>query len=402
VIKISSLQLYEELATLEHIKSLAFNRTSSSTGETEAMNYIDRVLTESNIKSEIEHFEWKGPLRILMRVSYVIAFAYLLVFRLFLVIIVYYIIKNLFDKTRKMTLIKEEESKNIFTKIPAQEQASNRPLVIFSAHYDSISANIPYKLQVIIFIIYRLLMVFYVFIMITFSTLFILEYFAIAPISDFFLMLIIGSSIGGVVSSIPILYLVFVEKPSSGSIDNASGVAILLELAKLFKNKPLKNIDVLILWTGAEEWGLKGSKNFCARHFKALKQVYDLDKSFNINLDMIGTYIGLFDKSGLIIRRKLNTNLNDILEATAKQLNTPIIRYHKVIKPKSDYKTFRRYARKVKKKKFQVSCFHSSKDSKYIHSSKDTPDKCSTENLNGCINICYQTLRSIDSRVEVS
>ena len=115
---------------------------------------------------------------------------------------------------------------------------------------------------------------------------------------------------------------------------------------------------------------------------------------------MVGTYIGLLDKTGLI-KRKLNKNLNNVLEATAIQLNIPIVKYNKIIKPQSDYKIFKRFGKRARTK-FQVSCFHSSKDSKYIHSKSDTPDKCSTENLNGCLNICYQTLRSIDRRIEES
>ena len=88
MINISSLQVYNESTTLEHVKALDFNRTATSTGETEAVNYIEKSLTESNIKSEIEHFEWTGPLRILMRTSYVVVFSYLLLYRLFLLIIV--------------------------------------------------------------------------------------------------------------------------------------------------------------------------------------------------------------------------------------------------------------------------------------------------------------------------
>ena len=40
------------------------------------------------------------------------------------------------------------------------------------------------------------------------------------------------------------------------------------------------------------------------------------------------------------------------------------------------------------------------KDSKYIHSKKDIPEFCSAENLNGCIEICYNAIKSLDLRVE--
>ncbi|MFX1568704.1 MAG: M28 family metallopeptidase [Promethearchaeota archaeon] len=397
MIKISTLQVYNEPKTLEHIKALDFNRTATSTGETEAVNYIEKYLSDNNIKTEVEHFQWTGPLRVLMRTSYVVIGSYFLLYRLFLVLVIYFVIKNMFDRFRKLSLIKKEESKNIFTKISAKNPRPNRPLVIFSAHYDSMSANLPYKVQVVVFFIYRLIVIFYGLMIIVFATIFILDYFFEIPFYNFMIVLIVITSLAGVFISIPILYLVFIEKPSSGSIDNASGVSILIELSKLINENPLENIDVLFIWTGAEEWGLKGSKRFCKNHFKALDQTFDLDKSYNINIDMVGSYVGLIDKSGFIIKRKMNRDLNDILEATAKQMNIPLERYNKIVRPQSDYKIFKKYARNTSSK-FQVSCFHSSRDSKYIHSVRDTPDKCSVEPLNGCLNICHQALRSIDLR----
>ncbi len=395
MIFISELQLYDGENTIKHVKALAFNRTAASTGETEAVQYIKRSLKESNINSEVEHFNWTGPMRILMRTSYILILTYFILFRLFLIIIAYFIIKFMFEKTRGISFVKKEESKNIFAQIPSKNKGPKNPLVIISAHYDSISTNLPYRLQVIIFFIYRLIVFFYALIIVVFSIIFILDYFEFVPLTNFTVLLITFTSIGGVFISIPIVYLVFVEGPSSGSIDNASGVSISIELAKFLKKNPFENIDVLFLWSGAEEWGLKGSKNFFKQHYKILKQKYDLNNSFNINIDMVGTYIGILNKKG-ILRRKINKNVNDNLEASANHLNISIIKHNKIISPKSDYKTFKKFNRKAKSK-FQVACFYSSKDSKYIHSLRDTPDKCSIENLNGCLNICYHTLKKYDS-----
>jgi hypothetical protein len=398
VIIISSLQSYDDPKPMEHIKSLAFNRTASSTGETEALSYIERELIENNLKPEVEHFNWTGPLKILMRTSYILIIVNLILFRMILIVIAYFIIKNMFESLRSISFIKTEESKNIFTLIPANEKGPNRPLVIITAHYDSISANLPYKVQVVIFFIYRLIVFFYGIVFVVFTSIFFLDLFGMIPLSNFMVIVIAFTSIGGVLVSIPILYLVFRDRPSSGSIDNASGVAISIELAKTLKKNPLKNTDVLILWPGAEEWGLKGSKKFCKKHFKSLETKYDLNRSFNINIDMVGSYIGLLNKTGLF-RRKINHNLNEIIGATAHQLKIPLKIFNKFIKPNSDYKSFKKYAKKVKRK-FQVVCFHSDKDSKYIHSLRDTPDRCSLESLNGCLNICNQTLRSIDIRID--
>ncbi|MFX0038289.1 MAG: M28 family metallopeptidase [Promethearchaeota archaeon] len=398
MIAISGLQLYDDSKAMEHIHSLAFNRTASSTGETEALSYIEKELIENNISSEVEHFNWTGPLKILMRTSYLLILINLILFRMLLIVVTYFVIKNSFRTFREVSFIRNEESKNIFTLIKAKERAPKRPLVIITAHYDNISANIPYRVQVIIFFIYRLVVFFYGAVFVVFASIFLLDFLRIILVTEFLVVFIAFSSVAGVFISIPILYVVFRERPSTGSIDNASGVAISIELAKLFKKHPLENTDVLILWPGAEEWGMKGSKKFCKAHFRSLKEKYDLKKSFNINIDMVGSYIGLLNKSG-VLRKRMNKDLNEIFRATANQLNIPLRTYNRLLKPKSDYKPFIKYSKKVNSK-FQVVYFHSSKDSKYIHSIKDSPDRCSLETLNGCINICHQALRSIDLRIE--
>ena len=61
--------------------------------------------------------------------------------------------------------------------------------------------------------------------------------------------------------------------------------------------------------------------------------------------------------------------------------------------------SFRSFAKKIDKN-LQVCCFLSNKDAKYIHSKKDIANNCSAEILNGCINIIYNTVKSLDLRVE--
>ena len=390
--------LSNELATKKHVESLAFNRSASTVGETKAIFYIEKELKNEGIESTLEYFDWTGPTRILMRTSYLILITYLLISRLILVLVIYLVLKFSNEKTRDISLIKRESSKNIYTLIPAKHKDPNRPVVIFSAHYDSISANISYKTQIFIFLIYRLIITFFILVVLIFSVWLTFDLLRVFPLPPNIVEIIAIVSLFGIFSSLPILFLVFKEKPSSCSIDNASGVAILIELAKLFDKNPLEKMDLYFIWTGAEEWGLKGSKNFCSEHFQELKQKYDLKKSININIDMVGTYIGLIDKAGIKIRRKMNKNLNDIFEATANTLNIPLKRYNKILEPKSDHKTFRSFARRARKR-LQIVFFHSSNDSKFIHSNRDTPDKCSPANLNGCLGICYQALQNIDSRI---
>ncbi len=152
--------LSNELATKKHVESLAFNRSASTVGETKAIFYIEKELKNEGIESTLEYFDWTGPTRILMRTSYLILITYLLLSRLILVLVIYLVLKFSNEKTRDLSLIKRDSSKNIYTSIPAKYKDPNRPVVIFSAHYDSISANISYKTQIFIFLIYRLIITF--------------------------------------------------------------------------------------------------------------------------------------------------------------------------------------------------------------------------------------------------
>ena len=68
-----------------------------------------------------------------------------------------------------------------------------------------------------------------------------------------------------------------------GANDNASGVSVLLNLAKLYSNKANK-YNLIFICFGGEELGLLGSKFF------TLNPLFDLNKiEFLINLDIVGT-----------------------------------------------------------------------------------------------------------------
>ena len=312
--------------TLEHVKSLAFNRSASTTGETRAINYIKNELEKENIDSKIEHFQFTGYRRIIMRILYTLLISYLLLFRLFLILIAYYIIRNLFEVTRRFSLINKEESKNLYTIISANKKIHPQPIIIFSAHYDSFASILPYNFQNFFFFIFRAIILPYLGIMILVSSLLIID-FIYQTYSLFIINLTVFSSFVQFIIVLFIIILLIDVKKVYGSIDNASGVSILIELVKKVKKNPLENIDVIFIWTGAEEWGTKGSKSFYKTHSKKLKKNNDLNRSYGINIDMVGTYIGLIDEIGL--KKKMNNNLNDIIGESANQLNIQLIKYKK-------------------------------------------------------------------------
>ncbi|MFX1590113.1 MAG: M28 family metallopeptidase [Promethearchaeota archaeon] len=387
---------YDPEATINHVKSLAFNRSSESVGESKGLFYIQEELKKENIESKIEYFSYAGPKTYLTRIVLLIIFGYLLLSRLIVILIFCLALRFFLPTERTLSLVKKEKSKNLICYVPCINNKKNRPLIIFSAHYDTFSANLPYKIQSILIFIFRIMFIPYLIIAIFYSLWFIVDFLSGAGTANAFVSLIIYTSLIQLFVLIINFLLIYNNKKSMGSIDNASGVSILIEMTKMIKNNPLKNIDVIFIWTGAEEWGLLGSQNYVERHVGKLNKDYDLNKSFNINIDMVGTYVGLLDSSGLFKKKPINSSLNEELETSAKSMNIPMIRYSRIILPKTDHRSFLSLA-KITKSKFQVACFHSDKDSVYIHSSKDTPDKCSARILNGCLQICYSTIKKIDN-----
>jgi hypothetical protein len=69
----------------------------------------------------------------------------------------------------------------------------------------------------------------------------------------------------------------------NGADDNASGVAVLLKLAKMLKERPEARDNYLILFFSGEEMGLLGSNYFAKNPALDLEQV-----PYMINLDMVG------------------------------------------------------------------------------------------------------------------
>ncbi|MHA1293944.1 MAG: hypothetical protein ACTSQJ_14915, partial [Promethearchaeota archaeon] len=128
---------------------------------------------------ELQSFIWCKSITILMRLAFIfiliniIIFEFLLLkieiiwFILFLIailiIIIYFGIKILFDMSRIIIFGKKYHSKNIIVKIPAKNKQLQNALIIFSAHYDSISVKYSYKTQKFLYIIGGVLFLFYIF-----------------------------------------------------------------------------------------------------------------------------------------------------------------------------------------------------------------------------------------------
>jgi hypothetical protein len=69
-----------------------------------------------------------------------------------------------------------------------------------------------------------------------------------------------------------------------GATDNATGVAVLVELARALARNPLEEVELLVATTGAEESGMEGMSALLARHGAELVP----ERSLVLNLDHLG------------------------------------------------------------------------------------------------------------------
>ena len=102
-----------------------------------------------------------------------------------------------------------------------------------------------------------------------------------------------------------------------GANDNASGVAMLLELGRYFSANPLQNYNIVLMFFAAEEVGLYGSQHYVENPVFPLKNISCL-----INFDMVGTGSG-----GLSI---VNGKANKQITSAIQNLNDDRTWFHDI------------------------------------------------------------------------
>jgi aminopeptidase YwaD len=148
-----------------------------------------------------------------------------------------------------------------------------------------------------------------------------------------------------------------------GADDNASGTAVLLDLARRLSRPPVKSgrAFVFVAFSG-EELGLYGS-----RHFVAHSPVLSATKAM-INLDMVGR---LRDNRVTVFGARSGSSFADILSEVARELELELVQSDNV--GRSDHMSF--YNRKI-----PVLHFFTGSHADY-HRPSDTWDKLNIEGM---------------------
>ncbi len=180
-----------------------------------------------------------------------------------------------------------------------------------------------------------------------------------------------------------------VDKPIPGADDGASGVAILLEMARGFKQSPPPVGVDIILWDG-EDYGKEGDMNYyClgAKYWAATKP-FSYQPLFAVNLDMVGQKDLQIPKEGysveyapdvvkLIWDTAENMGVTQFVDRTSEPIYDDHLQLDNVGIKAVDLIDF---------------------DYKYWHTLEDTPDKCSPESLSAIgrvlLQVIYRSLRT--------
>jgi Peptidase family M28 len=108
-----------------------------------------------------------------------------------------------------------------------------------------------------------------------------------------------------------------------GANDNLTGVAALLELARLLRESPVEDVRVILLSAGAEEANQEGIIAFAERHFHDLPA----DRTAFICLDTLGSpELVLIEGEGFLRMRDYPEDLKRLVEDAAAEERVPLRR----------------------------------------------------------------------------
>ena len=314
---------YDAERAYHHITQLAFPRLVGSAGEAEARDYIVEQFTALGLDVSRESFSFtKFPAEALPRILSVLfmpvilfvpwfgeRFPVLLCFAclLSLAIAMFFTqwqkrLEGLYDVGRKY------RTENIVAKNGAKRD-KNTPAFLFVAHYDSKSQVLPIAVRAISYgLAITGLLVLTTLMLIKLLTLAWLPHYivwGVAGITGFCLLL---------------LQINLTRNRSPGGFDNASGVGVMLEVARVVMAREEKK-SITFLATGAEEYGMCGA----LRYIQASADRYDPKRTYVINLDGlgVGNGVNLVTRYGMPPIRTTKA-LADLFQASGESLGTQV------------------------------------------------------------------------------
>ena len=318
---------YDAARAYDHITQLAIPRLVDSAGEAETQDYIVEQFTAFGLDVSWEPFSFtKFPAEVLPRIISVLFVPVVLsvpwigdrfpipvclacLFSLFIALF--------FTQWQKRFEGLYEVGKRLRTEniiaTNGQKSDGNTPTLLFVAHYDSKSQALPIAVRAVAYGIAIIGLV----ALTTVATLKVGTVGAGLPSPYDY---IVWSVAGITVFCLLLLQINSTQNRSPGAFDNASGVGVMLEVARVVMARDEK-IAATFLATGAEEYGMCGALRYIQTH----ADEYDPEDTYVINLDGlgVGNGVNLVTRYGIPPIRT-TTVLADLFRTSGESLGIPV------------------------------------------------------------------------------
>ena len=282
---------YDATRAYDYITQLAIPRLVDSAGEAEVQDYIVTQFTELGLDVSWEPFSFtKFPAEVLPRIismffvpivlsvpwigdRFPIPVCLLCLFSLFIALFFTQWqrrFEGLYDVGRRL------RTENIIA-TNGQKRDGNTPTLLFVAHYDSKSQTLPIAVRAASYGIAIIGLV-------ALTVVAAIKVGTGVWLPDY----IVWSVAGITVFCLLLLQANKTENRSPGAFDNASGVGVMLEVARVVMALDAKK-PITFLAAGAEEYGMCGA----LRYIQAHADEYDQENTYVINLDGLGVGNGV-------------------------------------------------------------------------------------------------------------
>ncbi|MCL4557537.1 MAG: M28 family metallopeptidase [Deltaproteobacteria bacterium] len=272
---------------MDHIYNLSVRigrRGTATEGEYRARDYIKDTFDALGMESTVEPFRTIPSFSYPYILIYLISIAgalFLLLHRPVVSIVftgvgaVTFFLENSSFEVVSL-LLPKRASYNVIGHVPASGRGIHR--VIVTAHYDSSRSGIMFSPRFV-----KGFRNTFIGIVISMFTMFILT--AMYWITRvLWLKVLVGIlALDPLVTVILLMHREIKGQYTQGANDNASGVGVLLGIAERFSTEPLRNTEIYLVATGAEEVGMAGMLFFVREHRDLLKD------AFVINIDNCGS-----------------------------------------------------------------------------------------------------------------
>jgi hypothetical protein len=193
--------------------------------------------------------------------------------------------------------------------------------------------------------------------------------------------------------SVPYLADIALSSPVPGANDNASGVATVLRLAERYGDT-LDHLDVWVLFTGAEEPGALGMREWLKRHRREL----DPQTTIVLNVDEVGAgTVRYVAKEGPLIALRQHSRLVALCDQIAEEdADEGRYRARRVTarRPSDGYA-----ARSRGLPAITISCAGALDRAPHHHQPTDTPGNIDEDALERAFGFCSELIELIDERL---